>query len=86
MMDLESGAVDAVAMDKFVALDQTKDKGDTFQVLSYEISSEQYGIGFEKKNTTLRDKVNTALKEMNADGTFAKISKKYFGEDVSILH
>jgi polar amino acid transport system substrate-binding protein len=85
MMDLESGAVDAVAMDKFVALDQTKDKGDTFQVLSYEISSEQYGIGFEKKNTTLRDKVNAALKEMNADGTFAKISKKYFGEDVSIL-
>jgi polar amino acid transport system substrate-binding protein len=85
MMDLESGAVDAVAMDKFVALDQTKDKGDTFQVLSYEISSEQYGIGFEKKNTALRDKVNTALKEMNADGTFAKISKKYFGEDVSIL-
>ncbi|MBQ5430665.1 MAG: amino acid ABC transporter substrate-binding protein [Lachnospiraceae bacterium] len=85
MMDLESGAVDAVAMDKFVALDQTKDKSDTFKVLSYEISSEQYAVGFDKKNTALRDKVNKALKEMNADGTFAKISKKYFGEDVSIL-
>lgn len=85
MMDLESGALDAVAMDKFVALDQTKDKADTFKVLDYEISSEQYAVGFEKNNTELRDKVNEALKEMNEDGTFAKISEKYFGENVSIL-
>lgn len=85
MMDLESGAVDAVAMDKFVALDQINGKEDTYKILDYEISSEQYGVGFALGNTDLRDKVNKILKEMNEDGTFAEISEKWFGTDVSIL-
>ncbi len=85
MMDLESGAVEAVAMDKFVALDQIKDKTDTFMILDYEISSEQYAVGFALDNTELRDQVNTILHEMDEDGTFAEISEKWFGEDVSIL-
>lgn len=85
MMDLESGAVDAVAMDKFVALDQISGKEDTFMVLDYEISSEQYGVGFALENTELRDQVNETLHEMDADGTFATISEKWFGTDVSIL-
>lgn len=85
MMDLESGAVDAVAMDKFVALDQIKNKPDKFLILDGEISSEQYAVGFLKGNKELRDKVNQALSAMDADGTFARISEKYFGENVSIL-
>ena len=85
MMDLASGAVDAVAMDKFVALDQINGKEDTYKILDYEISSEQYGVGFALGNTDLRDKVNKILKEMNEDGTFAEISEKWFGTDVSIL-
>ncbi len=85
MMDLESGAVDAVAMDKFVALDQIKDKKSEYTILPDQISSEQYAVGFKKGNTALRDQVNKALKDMDNDGTFAKISKKWFGEDVSIL-
>ncbi|WP_314057509.1 amino acid ABC transporter substrate-binding protein [Shuttleworthella satelles] len=85
MMDLESGAVDAVAMDKFVALDQMKNKPDKFQILNEQISSEQYAVAFLKGNTQLRDQVNSVLHEMDTDGTFAKISQKYFGENVSIL-
>ena len=85
MMDLESGAVDAVAMDKFVALDQIQDQEDTFVILDYEISSEQYGVGFALGNTELRDQVNEILHEMDEDGTFAEISEKWFGQDVSIL-
>lgn len=85
MMDLESGAVDAVAMDKFVALDQMKNKPDKFQILNEQISSEQYAVAFLKGNTQLRDKINAILREMDTDGTFARISQKYFGENVSIL-
>ena len=85
MMDLESGAVDAVAMDKFVALDQMKNKPDKFQILNEQISSEQYAVAFLKGNTQLRDQVNSVLHEMDTDGTFAKLSQKYFGENVSIL-
>ena len=58
---------------------------DTYTVLDYEISSEQYAVGFASGNTELRDQVNEILLEMNEDGTFAEISEKWFGTDVSIL-
>ena len=86
MMDLESGAVDAVAMDIYVAKDQIADKADSMKILDEAISSEQYGVGFAKGNTELRDKVQDALKEMVKDGTFEEISKKWFdGANVCIL-
>lgn len=86
MMDLESGAVDAVAMDIYVAKDQIAEKGDAMKILDESISSEQYGVGFVKGNEELRDKVQEVLLEMVKDGTFKEISEKWFdGVDVSIL-
>ena len=41
------------------------------------------GLMFRKNSGKLVEEVNKALKEMKADGTTAKISKKWFGEDVS---
>ncbi|SFB04201.1 polar amino acid transport system substrate-binding protein [Acetitomaculum ruminis DSM 5522] len=86
-MDLESGAVDAIAMDVGVARYQItkRDGNDTYAVLDEELASEQYGVGFLKGNTKLRDKVNDTLKEMVKDGTFAEISEKWFSEDVGII-
>ncbi len=85
MMDLESGAVDAIGMDIFVAKDQLKSR-DGFKILKQKISSEQYAVGFLKGNTELRDQVQGALEEMVKDGTFAKISKKWFdGQDVCTI-
>lgn len=85
MMDLEQGSVDAIAMDIFVAKDQIKGKEDTFKILDDQISSEQYAVGFKKGNTKLRDKVEDAMKELVKDGTFKKLSEKYFDADVCIL-
>lgn len=85
IMDLESGAVDAIAMDVFVAKDQIKDKSDELMILDEQISTEQYAIGFKKGNEELRDKVQAALMDMVKDGTFAEISEKWFGMDVCIL-
>jgi polar amino acid transport system substrate-binding protein len=84
-MDLESGAVDAIAMDIVVAGYQIEQRGAGFVILDQEISSEQYGIGFALDNTELRDQVNDTLKEMAADGTLAEISEKWFGEDITII-
>lgn len=85
IMDLESGAADAVAMDIYVAKDQISGK-EGLKILDEQISTEQYGVGFLKGNTKLRDKVEKALKEMVKDGTFETISKKWFnGENVCIL-
>jgi polar amino acid transport system substrate-binding protein len=86
MMDLESGAVDAIAMDIFVAKDQIANKDGQMKILEETISTEQYGVGFLKGNTELRDQVQDVLKEMVKDGTFKEISEKWFdGADVCIL-
>ncbi len=84
-MDLEQGAVDAVAMDVIVAGYQIKQRNADFKLLDDSLSEEEYGVGFKKGNTELRDKVQEALEEMAADGTLAKISDEWFGEDVTTI-
>lgn len=84
-MDLESGAVDAIAIDIGVANYQLEGKSADYLVLDEPISSEQYAVGFLKGNDALRDQVQEALMEMVDDGTFAEISDKYFGYDVCTL-
>ena len=86
-MDLEMGAVDAIAMDVIVAGYQIEQRGesDKYTILDETLSSEEYGIGFKKGNEELRDKVQGALDEMAADGTMAEISEKWFGRDVTTI-
>ncbi len=86
-MDLEQGAVDAVALDIGVAQYQVsgRDEG-AFMILegdANKLATEQYAVGFLLGNTELRDKVQATLDEMAADGTFLEIAKKW-GVDGSI--
>ena len=76
-LNLESGAVDAVCMDIGVADYETAARGNAFRILDTRISSEQYGIGFLKGNTALRDAVQETLLEMLDDGEFAEIAEKW---------
>ena len=86
VMELESGAVDAVAMDIGVAKKKVADAPGKFVILDENIMSEEYGIGFKLGNKELRDIVQSTFKAMVADGTAAKISAKWFeGKDVIIL-
>ena len=85
LMDLEQGAVDAVAMVVIVARYQIQQRDANFVVLDETLSSEAYAVGFKKGNTELRDQVQGALEEMAADGTMAEISEKWFGEDLTVI-
>lgn len=76
-LNMEAGAADAVAMDIGVAQYQIASRGDGFVILEETISAEQYAVGFKKGNTELRDKVQKALDDMVADGTFAKIAEEW---------
>ncbi len=76
IMNLESGAVDAICMDIGVAKFQ-QGKHEGLIILDEKLSSEGYGIGFKKGNTELRDQVQETLYEMVDDGTFEKIAQKY---------
>ena len=84
-MDLEMGAVDAIALDILVAGYQIEQRQNGCVILEESIASEEYGIGFKKGNEVLRDKVQAALEEMAADGTMTEISVKWFGEDVTTI-
>ena len=83
--DLEQGAVDAIAMDVIVAGYQIQQRNADFVILEDTLSAEEYGVGFKKGNTELRDKVQATLEEMAADGTLKSISEKWFGEDVTTI-
>ena len=84
-MDLEQGSVDAIAMDVIVAGYQIKQRNAEFTILDDSLSAEEYGVGFKKGNTELRDKVQATLEDMAKDGTMKEISEKWFGEDVTTI-
>ncbi len=84
-LNLESGAVDAVAMDIGVAEYQIESRDDGYVILEDELVSEKYGVGFLKGNTELCDAVQKTLDEMAEDGSFMEIAKKWGLEDAVIL-
>ena len=85
MMELESGAIDAIVMDEIVARYQIQESGSNFVVLDESVASEEYGVGFALDNTELRDRVQETLEQMAEDGTLAEISTEWFGEDITTI-
>ena len=84
-MDLQAHACDAVVIDSSVATRLLKDD-DTCCTLREVLKAEQYGVGFKKGNTALRDIVQKNIDEMYEDGTFLALSQKWFeGKDVRIV-
>lgn len=82
--ELDTGGAEAVALDSIVADYMIKKNPGKYRLLDEIIAEEEFVIGFKKGNTELRDLVQGALDAMVADGTFAKISQEWFGQDVSI--
>lgn len=85
LMDLESGACDAVCMDSIVAGYQIKSSGKDMKILDDTLAAEEYGIGFKKGEDELAKAVYDTLMAMKDDGTVAKISNDWFGSDVFTL-
>ena len=76
-----AGRVDAWVGDKFTGLDLIK--AQTGKVVQGELLfREKIGMAVKKGNTTLLKTLNTALAKAQSDGSYAKLSQHYFGEDV----
>lgn len=76
-MQLESGAVEAVACDLSIAQYQMSAKPDVYAQLDEALSSEHYAVGFKQGDTELADTVTQTLKDMVADGTVEELCDKY---------
>ena len=83
--DLDIGGVDGVVMDSVVANYSIAQTKKPFKVIDESLANEGYGVGFRKNEPELRDAVWTILKEMQADGTVAAISQKWFGRNISSI-
>jgi cystine transport system substrate-binding protein len=83
---LTSGRVDATVNDSLSFLDFKKHKPDAqVKVVATDNSSDadQSAVLLRKGDPALVAAVDKALADIKADGTYAKISAKYFGKDVS---
>ena len=82
-MQLESGAVDAVACDLSIAQYQLAAKPDAYTQLDEALSSEHYAVGFKKGSDALAKKVTDTLKAMDADGFVKQLCDKYASYGIS---
>nr|WP_277621355.1 ABC transporter substrate-binding protein [Thermus arciformis] len=83
LQDLLAGRIDAWITDRFVAKEAIKERKleNTLQ-LGELIFQEKVAMAVAKGNKGVRDALNRALADLMKDGTYAQISKKWFGEDV----
>lgn len=80
---LASKRVDATINDRISFLDYTKHRPDApIKIAATSEDASASGLMFRKDSDTLVKEVNKALSEMVEDGTYKKISEKWFGEDV----
>ncbi|WP_199440518.1 transporter substrate-binding domain-containing protein [Umezawaea beigongshangensis] len=76
---VRTGAVDAAINDNGVLLDYVKEFPDTEVTKEFE-TGEQYGIGVEKGNTELLNKINEVVKKAKESGEYDTIYEKWFGK------
>ncbi|WP_323113544.1 ABC transporter substrate-binding protein [Pseudomonas guariconensis] len=78
-LDLIAGRIDGILADKYVQYEWLKSKdGQNFEFKGEPVvDSDKIGIAV-RKGDPLREKLNKALAEIKADGTYKKINDKYF--------
>ena len=84
-MQLESGAVDAVACDLSIAAFQMAAKPDVFVQIEETLSEEHYGVGFLKgdEGAAIAAKVTEDLRKLNDEGKVKELCEKYADQGMS---
>ncbi|MFC4427919.1 transporter substrate-binding domain-containing protein [Deinococcus navajonensis] len=83
LADLASGRLDAAYNDRLLVGYLIKSRNLPVRGAGVIGQPEPVGIAFKKSNTGLGAAIDKALLQIKADGTYAKISRKWFGQDVS---
>lgn len=83
LLDLKAGRIDAVVIDNVTGRDAIAKSIGEYKTLEGFISREPFGVAFRKSDIALHDMVQKILDEMVADGEMARISRKWFAEDIT---
>ena len=79
-MELQANTCDAVAIDNAVAMYYLAQGGDKdLKMVGEPIISSGSALAVSKDHPETLEKVNKAISELKADGTYAKLYKKWFG-------
>jgi arginine/ornithine transport system substrate-binding protein len=88
-LDLQSGRLDAVLLDQVAANIGflQRPSGKDFAFVGPVFSDPKYfgigaGVAMRKGDTQLQGKINQAIKDIRANGTYQKVAKQYFDFDV----
>jgi polar amino acid transport system substrate-binding protein len=86
LKELESAGVDAVVADNGVVVNYvTNNQGAKFKMVNdAAFQPEQYGIAVRKGNAELLDKINKALSDLKADGSYDRLYAAYFGAKAAV--
>ena len=79
--DLKNGNIDYVVVDEAPAKSIAKSVGGV-KVIEIALTVEEYAFGVDKAQPELLAKANEYLAKIKADGTYEKISQKYFSNDI----
>ena len=84
-MMLESGQVDAIAIDYPVAVFNIGDKTSEFRILDENLNSEHFGVGFANTDdgAQLAKIVEADLQVLDSEGTVKELCEKYADQGVS---
>jgi His/Glu/Gln/Arg/opine family amino acid ABC transporter permease subunit len=85
---LQQGRVDAIVNDNIAVLDYLASTGSKRIKIAGDAGSEisKQALTFRTSDTALRDQADKALAALRKDGTLSKISRSYFGADVSVAN
>lgn len=79
---MAAGRADAWITDKFVAKLSIEKQPDHGMAIGDQLFTEKVASAVNNDNDALADAYDQALKDMKADGTYEKISQKWFNEDI----
>ena len=82
-MQLESGAVNAVACDLSIAAYQLAANPDAYVQLDEPLSEEHYAVGFKKGDDATAAAVSDTLRAMDEDGFVEQLCEKYADQGIS---
>lgn len=82
IMDLQGNKIDAVIVDKPVGMAILASlQDDNLVIVDMGLQADWYGIEVNKENPELLEKINAALKELEAAGFYEELAVKYFSTE-----
>ena len=82
LQDLVPGRIDAVITDKIVGVSAMSEQGLKIKLAGDVLNREEISVAINKDHDLLLEKINQAIAEIIADGTYEEISMKWFGLNI----